>query len=233
MEHPRRRRRDRGQFYERSVRDCFCARRRSITRTKPMRSIVRPPAAIEGSISGVGGGGGPGVGVAVGVGSTTAAQGVPAATPQLSPGVELTTTASPVHVPPKVSPPVATDPEPLANTQTTEPARVAVAVAVPERVATALAVSWSLAVDVAVPEVSAVAVAELLSSAVDVAVPELVALEVAVLLVPAVTPALDVAVPEVFAVDVAVLPPFAAVAVAVPPPAVEEVQASPLPSVLV
>src|ERR1017187_3896207 len=111
----------------------------------------------------------PAIGV-IGIG-TAPAQGVPAATPQLSPGVELTTTASPLHVPPKVSPPVAT-PESLANTQTTEPARVAVAVAVPERVAKASAVSWLLAVDVAVPEVSTVEVAVLPSLAADVAVPE-------------------------------------------------------------
>src|SRR5271166_1427922 len=112
---------------------------------------------------------------------------------QLSPGVELTTTASPMHVPPALSLPVAV-PELVANTQTDEPARVAVAVAVPEKVANALAVSSSLAVDVAVPESEAVEVAVLSVFAVDVAVPERVAVEVAVLSEPAVTPADDVVV---------------------------------------
>ena len=103
--------------------------------------------------------------------------------------------------------PTAVDEELPANTQTTEPARVAVAVAVPEWEAMAVAESWSLAVAVAVPELSAVAVAVLLS------------------------PAVDVVVPEVVEVEVAVLPPSSAVAeAAVPPPAIEEVHLSPLPS---
>lgn len=140
----------------------------------------------------------------------------------------LTTTESvPPHEGVAVSLPTAVDEELPANTHTTVLAVLAVAVAVPELVAKAMAESLSLAVDVAVPEVSAVEVAVLLSVALDVAVPEFVAVEVAVLLVSAV----DVAVPEVLAVDVAVLPPFFAVAAAaVPPPAIEEVQVSPLPS---
>ncbi len=108
---------------------------------------------------------------------------------------------------PAVSFPVAVDVALPANAQTTEPGLAAVAVAVPERVATALATSWSLAVDVAVPE----------RVAVEVAVPPLLAV--------------DVVVPKVVEVDVAVLLLGDADAEAeVPPGVVEEVQVSPLMS---
>jgi hypothetical protein len=138
--------------------------------------------------------------------------------------------SAPPHVGGAVSLAVTVHAESGAYAQTIVSGRVAVAVAVPELSAMAVAESWLLAVAVAVPEVSAVAVAVLLSVALEVAVPELVALEVAVLLVSAV----DVVVPEVFEIDVAVLPPFFAVAVAaVPNGAMEEVQVSPTPSVLV